>query len=303
MDAKRKLDIAEFFEFYKSTMTALLQPLLLLSLLFCAPGIVSYGVDNTIGAFIPALSGFVSFILWIVGLCVNALAPLVFMVMIIQYYRGEKIEIQEFLKGFDTTLLWPSLVVISFQHLIAAAPAILIAFTLPLGVVIPPYFFVVALLSIPAVLIAIACSYAFAFTPQMYYFNRTMSLEPLILAFNFFKKNFLVILLFFIGNWALMTGLSMVFGSISMMSSLASFLTSTSFSSFDVNSLQNLSTSEVQSQLMGISTLFRANLIDQILGVIQVCLTHSLASVFFLYVIGFLHAPHEFKLNISNKLS
>lgn len=299
----RKLDIAEFFEFYKSTMVALIQPLLLLSLVICSPSIFSYGLDATIGDFIPLLSGFLSFVMWLVSLCVTALAPLVFLVMIVQYYRGEKIDIQSFLQNFDTSLLWPVLVVISFQHLIAAGPGILVAFTLPLGVVFPPYFMVVILLSIPAFLIALVASYVLWFTPQMYYFNRTMSLEPLILSFNFFKKNFVAMLLFFVVHWVLIKGISMLFGSISMMSTLASFFTSFSLDTFNVNTLQTMSNSEIQTQLMGLGEYFRANLIDQIRLVVQMCISHSLATVFFLYTIGFLHAPHEFKLRVSNKLA
>lgn len=299
---KRKLDIAEFFEFYKSTMLALIQPLLLLSLVFCSPSIFSYGLTATIGDFIPALSGFVSFVMWLITLCINALAPLVFLAMIVQYYRGEKIQIKSFLLNFDTSLLWPVLVVTSFQHLIAAGPGILIALTLPLGVVFPPYFILLAMLLIVAFLIAIIASYVLAFTPQMYYFNKQMNLEPLILAFNFFKKNILAMILFFVGNWVLMTAISMVFGSISMMSTLASFFSSVSLDSLNLNVLQTMSNSEIQTQLMSVSKYFRANLIDQILMIIQLCITNSLAAVFFLYTIGFLHAPHDFKLPVSNKL-
>ncbi|PCJ18059.1 MAG: hypothetical protein COB02_06010 [Candidatus Cloacimonadota bacterium] len=299
---EEKLNISEFFEHYKSTALALVQPLLLLSLFFSAPYILGYGLDNTIGLFLPTLIGFLSFCLTLVGLCIGALAPFVFTYMIVKYYLGETIDVKKIILNFDKSLIWPILVVISYQHLITLAPSLLVTCLMPISFIFPPFVFFVFLLYIPAFLLNSVLGVILGFTPYMYFFHRESNLEPLILSFNFVKKNVVNIIIFALIMWALNFAISMAFGSASMMSSIFSLFTTMDSSSFDVSSFQHMGQSEIKDKLMGFASFFRANLIDQVKTVFQLAIVQSLNSVFFLYFVGFLKSPHEFKLAFSTKL-
>ena len=295
-------NINEFMEYCKSTLSALLQPLLLLALFFSAPSIIAYGLDNSIGLFLPILIGFLSWFLWLCGLCLSALAPFVFTYMIVQYYLGEPIEIKEFLLKFDKAWIWPILLVVSYQHLVALSPLILVTFMMPFTMVFPPLLFLVFLLFIPAGFITTVFGFVLAYSSQLFFFHRAVNLEPLILSFNLVKKNILSIILFSLCMWMLNSVVSMAFGSASFFSMLFSMAMNYDVSSFDMSSLESLSQSEIQNKLMAFSQYFKANLIDQVRGVFHVFMNQSLNAIFFLYIVGFLKAPHEFKLKLSTKL-